>query len=337
VVDETGKPLLGASVKVNGKKQVSTTDANGNFSLKNVDESATITVSYIGYVSKEVKAGAKLGTIQLEVDNSKLQDVVVVGYGTTRRKDLTGSVASVNINEVRDAPFTSIDQALSGKAAGVQVTQGDGSPGGVASIKIRGGTSILGGNDPLYIIDGIQVTVQNNYIAGQSDIVNPLSGSDNSANSISSSFARGLNSLSGLNINDIETIDILKDASSTAIYGSKAANGVIIITTRKGKYEQKPTIEVNYYTGVSSPKKEKVLDADQYKMIMTEAARNLVNSPPPAIPMGPINQTAVNILNTPNYLGLTWYYVQASHRMQTFQFVAEERARGIILPFPIPI
>ncbi|HEY0176148.1 MAG TPA: carboxypeptidase-like regulatory domain-containing protein, partial [Pedobacter sp.] len=155
VVDETGKPLLGASVKVNGKKQVSTTDANGNFSLKNVDESATITVSYIGYVSKEVKASAKLGTIQLEVDNSKLQDVVVVGYGTTRRKDLTGSVASVNINEVRDAPFTSIDQALSGKAAGVQVTQGDGSPGGVASIKIRGGTSILGGNDPLYIIDGI--------------------------------------------------------------------------------------------------------------------------------------------------------------------------------------
>jgi TonB-linked SusC/RagA family outer membrane protein len=303
IVDENGNPLAGASVKVNGKKQVSTTDLNGDFTLKNVDEIATVTVSYIGYVSREVKVAAKMGVIKLQSDNSKLEDVVVVGYGTTKRKDLTGSVASVNINEVRDAPFTSIDQALSGKAAGVQVTQGDGSPGGVASIKIRGGTSILGGNDPLYIIDGIQVTVQNNYISGQSDILNPLSGSDNSANSISSSFARGLNSLSGLNINDIETIDILKDASSTAIYGSKAANGVIIITTRKGKYDQKPTIEVNYYSGISTPKKEKVLDADQYKMIMTEAARNLINSPAPQYPRGPVDPTAVNILNTPNYLG----------------------------------
>lgn len=303
VVDENGNPLAGASVKVNGKKQVSTTDLNGDFTLKNVDETATVTISYIGYVSKEVKVAAKMGIVRMQSDNSKLEDVVVVGYGTTKRKDLTGSVASVNINEVKDAPFMSIDQALAGKAAGVQVTQGDGSPGGVARIKIRGGTSILGGNDPLYIIDGVQVTVQNRYIQNQSEISNPLSGSDNGANSVSSSFARGLNSLGGLNINDIESIDILKDASSTAIYGSKAANGVIIINTKKGKYDQKPTIEVNYYTGISSARKEKLLDADQYKMIMTEAARNLVNSPPPQFPRGPFDPTAVSILNTPNYLG----------------------------------
>jgi TonB-linked SusC/RagA family outer membrane protein len=302
VVDENGKPLAGASVKVNGKNQVSTTDAEGKFILRNVDENARITVSYIGYITQELKVQAE-NTIQLKTDNSKLDDVVIVGYGTTKRKDLTGSVASVNIAEVRDAPFTSFDQALSGKAAGVQVTQGDGSPGGVARIKIRGGTSILGGNDPLYIIDGIQVTVQNRYIQNQSEVVNPLSGNDNSSSSVSSAFARGLNSLGGLNINDIESIDILKDASSTAIYGSKAANGVIIITTKKGKYDQKPVLEVNYYTGISTPRKEKLLNADQYKMIMTEAARNLVNSPPPAIPMGPPSPTAFSILNTPNFLG----------------------------------
>jgi TonB-linked SusC/RagA family outer membrane protein len=302
VIDENGKPLAGASVKVNGKNQVSTTDSYGAFTLKNVDENATITVSYIGYISRELKA-TMIGVVQLQTDNSRLEDVVVVGYGTTKRKDLTGAVASVDLSEVRDVPFTTFDQALSGKAAGVQVTQGDGSPGGVARIKIRGGTSILGGNDPLYIIDGIQVTVQNRYIQNQSEVVNPLSGGDDSGNSVSSAFARGLNSLGGLNINDIESIDILKDASSTAIYGSKAANGVIIITTKKGKYDQKPVMEVNYYTGISTPKKEKLLNADQYKMMMREAATNLVNSPPPLFPMGPTNPTALNILNTPNFLG----------------------------------
>lgn len=303
VIDETGRPLIGASVKVKGAKQATVTDAHGYFLLKNVDENAMITVSFIGFISRDIKVSDRVKLIQLKTDNSKLEDVVVVGYGTTKRKDLTGSVASVSIGEVKDVPFTSIDQALSGKAAGVQVTQGDGSPGGVARIKIRGGTSILGGNDPLYIIDGIQVTVQNRYIQGQNEIVNPLSGKDDGANSISSSFARGLNSLSGLNINDIESIDILKDASSTAIYGSKAANGVVIITTKKGRYDQKPSIEFNYYTGASAPQKDKLLNAEQYKMIMTEAARNLLNSPPPQFPMGPPNATAVNILNTPNFLG----------------------------------
>lgn len=303
VVDDTGNPLIGASVKVKGTKQATVTDANGYFSLRNVDENAVVMVSFIGFIPQEVKVSEGIKVIRLKTDNSKLQDVVVVGYGTTKRKDLTGSVASVNMNDVKDVPFTSIDQALSGKAAGVQVTQGDGSPGGVARIKIRGGTSILGGNDPLYIIDGIQVTIQNRYIESQSEIVNPLSGSDNGANSISSSFARGLNSLGGLNINDIESIDILKDASSTAIYGSKAANGVVIITTKRGRNEQKPVIEFNYYTGASEPRKEKLLNAEEYKLIMTEAARNLVNSPPPQFPMGPVNPTAVNILNTPNFLG----------------------------------
>ncbi|WP_432712065.1 TonB-dependent receptor [Pedobacter sp.] len=303
VIDETGRPLIGASVKVKGKTQATVTDSYGAFSLNNVAEDAVITVSFIGYISRDIKVSDKLNVIQLQQDNSKLEDVIVVGYGTTKRKDLTGAVASVEVNEVRDAPFTSLDQALSGKAAGVQVTQGDGSPGGVARIKIRGGTSILGGNDPLYIIDGIQVTIQNRYIESASEVVNPLSGSDNSANSISSSFARGLNSLGGLNINDIESIDILKDASSTAIYGSKAANGVVIITTKKGRYDQKPSIEFNYYTGTSTPRKDKLLDADQYKMIMTEAATNLVNSPAPQFPMGPTNQTALNILNIPGFLG----------------------------------
>ena len=150
----------------------------------------------------------------MQVDVSEMNNMVVVGYGSVRRKDLTGSVSSVNQDEVKNLPFTSVDQALAGKAAGVQVIQGDGSPGGATRIRIRGGASLLGSNDPLYIIDGVPVTVQNKYIPNEAEIANPVEtyyGED--FNTVSGTFARGLNGLAGLNINDIETIDILKDAS----------------------------------------------------------------------------------------------------------------------------
>jgi TonB-linked SusC/RagA family outer membrane protein len=187
----------------------------------------------------------------------------------------------------------------------VQVVQSDGSPGGVAKIRIRGGTSLLGGNDPLYIVDGVQVQIQNRYLQSAADIVSPVErfGNDNPDVSVSGSFARGLNSLGGLNINDIETIDILKDASATAIYGSRAANGVVIITTKKGKLNQKPVLEANYYTGMSNPVKEKVLNRDQYIMIIKEAAKNLNDARAAKVPAQAPDGLATQILTDPNIFG----------------------------------
>lgn len=304
ITDEKNQLLPGVTVKNKRTGKIAISDVQGNFSLA-VILNDMLVVTSVGYKTAEYKISTlqPVIVIRLNTDITQLSNTVVIGYGSIARKDLTGSVASVNVAEVRNVPFTSIDQALAGKAAGVQVIQADGSPGGVAKIRIRGGTSLLGGNDPLYIIDGVQVTIQNRYVENSAELVNPVErfGSDNPNSSVSGAFSRGLNSLAGLNINDIESIDILKDASATAIYGSKAANGVVIITTKKGKLDQKPILEANYYAGVSSPIKEKLLNASQYKMIMKEAAQNL-NDSRAAAGQAP-DPTASQILNDPNYLG----------------------------------
>lgn len=304
ITDSKGSPVPGVTIRVKGSEVAAITDQAGFFTLRGVGPRAVLVVSCVGFESQTVNQGDKQYLeIELKSKVDDLNQYVVVGYGSTKRKDLTGSVASVNVEEVKNVPFASIDQALSGKAAGVQVTQADGSPGGVAKIRIRGGTSLLGGNDPLYIIDGVQVTIQNRYVQNQAEAVNPVErfGSDNPDVAVGGSFGRGLNSLAGLNISDIETIDILKDASATAIYGSKAANGVIIITTKKGKLNQKPILEANYYAGISSPIKEKLLNADQYLNVMKEAAQNL-NDARAAAGLTPSAQ-ATNILTKPGFLG----------------------------------
>lgn len=304
IVDAKGSPIPGVTVRVKGSNVAAITDQAGFFLLRNAGPRAVLVVSCVGFESQNINTGGKLSIeVELKAKVDDLNQYVVVGYGSTKRKDLTGSVASVNVEEVKNVPFASIDQALAGKAAGVQVTQSDGSPGGVAKIRIRGGTSLLGGNDPLYIIDGVQVTIQNRYIQNQAEAVNPIerAGSDDPNNAVSGSFSRGLNSLAGLNINDIESIDILKDASATAIYGSKAANGVIIITTKKGKQNQKPILEANYYAGVSTPIKEKLLHADDYISLLKEAAKNLNDAR--AAAGDPPSTKANNILNNPASLG----------------------------------
>lgn len=307
VVNEQGQPLSDVTILVKGTKLGTKTDAQGRFSLNNIDHNATLEFSYVGYTTLERKLSSDAIDISITLspkDNS-LSDLVMVGYGTSRRKDLTGSVASVNIKEIKNTPFVSIDQALAGKAPGVQVTQADGSPGGVARVRIRGGASLIGGNDPLYIIDGVQVTIQNRYVQSAADVVNPIErlGADGQymSSTIGSSFTRGLNTLAGLNINDIETIDILKDASATAIYGSKAANGVVIITTKKGKKNEKPVLEANYYTGFSKAITEKLLTTDQYKAVMKEGATNL--NALRAAQNKPSDPIANSILNDPNFLG----------------------------------
>lgn len=273
ITDNDGEPLVGAVVKVPGTKIATVTDADGRFTLEEANPNDEVVVSYIGKRTIRRKAGTRNMNIIVDDDSHSLNDLVVVGYGSTRRKDLTGSVATVNPDELVNMSAVTIDDALAGKVAGMQVTKADGSPGGAVRIRVRGGSSIQGGVDPLYIIDGIPTEITNNYISS-SDVNSPIewqSYGDQEMGGISGSFARGLNSLAGLNINDIETISVLKDASATAIYGSKAANGVVIITTKKGRHEQKPQINVNYSLGVTTPIKEKVLNGEQYISALTQA------------------------------------------------------------------
>ncbi|TJZ54767.1 TonB-dependent receptor [Sphingobacterium olei] len=308
ISDNHGKRLAGVTVKIAGNtNKVIISDQNGSFQLASVNIGSILQISSIGYLSQEIMVSATHLSdgihIVLESEISALEETVVIGYGSAKRKDLTGSIASINPDEIRDVPFMSIDAAMVGKAPGVQITKSDGSPGGAVRIRIRGGASLIGSNDPLYIIDGVPVLVENKYV-GVTDMTNPVEnyGGENARNSsISGSFSRGLNNLAGLNIDDIESIDILKDASATAIYGSKAANGVVIINTKKGKKDQKPILEANYYSGFSRPLREKVLNASQYKEIMLEAATTRVTED---IRLGRTPNALANALvNNPMLLG----------------------------------
>ena len=251
VTDEAGSTLAGVSVVVKGTTRGTTTDADGRYQVMVENDRATLVFSFVGYVNQEVAVGSRSTlNVQLVADNKTLNEVVVVGYGQVKKSDLTGSVATVPVSEIRKVAVTSLDQQLQGRAAGVQITQNSGAPGGSTTIRIRGGNSIQGDNEPLYVIDGIPFK--------------------NDGASSGSSF----NVLSTLNPNDIESISVLKDASSTAIYGSRGANGVVIITTKRGK-AGKSTINFDTYYGVQTVRRKyPVLNATEYAQFVNEANTN---------------------------------------------------------------
>lgn len=228
VKDKTGEPMIGVNVLVKGTTNGTITDFDGKFSIPDVPSNATLVVSYIGYLTKEVKSGKDL-VIVLEEDNKTLDEVVVIGYGTVKRRDLTGSVASVTGEKLAANPVANVAQALQGQLPGVSVTSQDGRPGAGMSIRIRGGGSITQSNDPLFIVDGVQVS-------GIDDIP-----ADN-----------------------IESIDVLKDAASTAIYGARGANGVILVTTKGGK-DGRVSVKYNmYYQMKENPKLLETMDPYDY-------------------------------------------------------------------------
>jgi len=224
VVDASdGEPVIGASVLVQGTTTGTITDFDGNFSV-NAASNAVIVVSYMGYKTIEVPVnGQKVLNISLHEDSELLDEVVVVGYGVVKKHDATGSVTAIKPDEMNKGLQTTATDMLSGKIAGVAVTSNDGTPGGGATIRVRGGSSLSASNDPLIVIDGL--AMDNDGVKG---VANPLS---------------------MVNPNDIESFTVLKDASATAIYGSRASNGVIIITTKKGKANQK--LKVSYAGNVS--------------------------------------------------------------------------------------
>ncbi|RXP59393.1 TonB-dependent receptor [Lutibacter sp. HS1-25] len=242
-VTADGQPLSGATVLIKGTSNGTTTDFDGNFTI-GANAQSTLVVSYIGYGTKQILVGNQTKfEIVLATDNT-LDEVVVIGYGTQRKSDLTGSVSSVSSEDITAAPNSRVDQALQGRAAGVQVTQVSGAPGAGTVIRVRGGNSITGSNEPLWVIDGIVVGTNFN--------------------------------LNNINSSDIKSIEILKDASSIAIYGSRGANGVVLVTTKNGARVGggKPEISVNLYASTQLvPKQPEMLSQAEQIDFTNESAR----------------------------------------------------------------
>lgn len=246
---EDGSPLPGVNVLVKGTTTGTVTDANGSYSV-DLSNGTTLVFSFIGYVSQEVEVGARNTVdVVLQADVKQLSEVVVTGYGSQLKQDLTGNIAQVKAKDIEFMPVPTVDAALQGRAAGVYVNSQSGKLGQAVSVRIRGNSSITAGNQPLYVVDGIPITATD------------LSG-----------YGGATNSLIDLNPNDIESIEVLKDASAGAIYGARASNGVVLITTKKGK-AGKTTVNFNYQTGFSeSTKRVDFLNSQQYAELLLEGA-----------------------------------------------------------------
>lgn len=254
VTDNNGDGVPGLTIIEKGTTNGSITDLDGNYNITVSSPESILVFSFIGMEPQEVTVGSK-NTIDIVMEESTiaLEEVVAIGYGTVKKGDLTGAVATISSEDLEKVPVTSLDQSLQGMASGVQVTQLSAQPGGATSIRIRGGNSVVAGNEPLYVIDGIPVISSNNFswIGGPEE-----------------------NAMSSLNPNDIESINILKDASATSIYGARGSNGVVLITTKRGK-SGNDKITFDAYYGIQEQAKEiKVLNATQFAILYDEAGLN---------------------------------------------------------------
>ncbi|MDQ3278143.1 MAG: SusC/RagA family TonB-linked outer membrane protein [Bacteroidota bacterium] len=255
VTDPSGKGVAGATVMVKGTNSATSTNDAGQFSIS-APATGTLVISAVGFGTLEVPIQNRTTVpVRLTTQESNLNEVVVIGYGTARRRDLTGAVSTVNEKNFNKGVFTAPDQLIQGKVAGVQITNNSGQPGGASTIRIRGASALTGSGNPLFVVDGVPLD-NSTPRPGLGDI--GLGGSN-----------PGVNPLNFLNPNDIVSIDVLKDASATAIYGSRAAYGVVLITTKKGQTGQ-PKIDFGVSAGVSSVmKKVRVLTADEFRKALT--------------------------------------------------------------------
>lgn len=216
VTDERNEGIPGATITIKGTTRGTTTDAAGAFQL-NASSNETLVFSYVGYTTQELVVGSQTTlTVRMATDTRSLEEVVVVGYGTVRKSDLTGSVSTIKADAIKEMPVVSVDQAIQSRAPGVQVTQSSAAPGGGISIRVRGANSINSGSEPLYVIDGFPMYPDNGALGTAGN-------------------RQASNAMATINPNEIESIEILKDASATSIYGSRGANGVVLITTKRGK------------------------------------------------------------------------------------------------------
>jgi TonB-linked SusC/RagA family outer membrane protein len=263
VVDAaTGDPLPTVNVFVKGTTIGTSTDMDGRYSLTVPDDAATLVFSFVGYKTQEIAIGAG-GTlnVSLEPDLVALEDLVVVGYGTQQRTEVTGSVVSIRSEQIQNVPVSSFESALQGRLAGVNVSESTGEPGSSPQVTIRGTGSISAGNEPLYVIDGVPITKNTDLQPGLAQQTNKTFQPPK------------VNPLATINPNDIESIEVLKDASAAAIYGSRGSNGVIIITTKKG-VAGKPRVTFNSYAGVSTVFNEPALMNSEELIAYTKDSRN---------------------------------------------------------------
>ncbi len=249
VIDgKDGAALPGVTVQVKNEKTFAVTGMDGTFSLSASTQSTALVFTMVGYKSMEAKISAGRMLVSLFIGVDQLQEVIVTGFGTKIKKDLTGNIARVSGKDIENMPVASLDAALQGKAAGVFVNSQSGKLGQAVTVRIRGNSSISASSQPLYVVDGV-----------------PLTTSDQS------SYGGETNPLTDINPNDIESIDVLKDASAGAIYGARAANGVVLITTKRGRVG-KTSISANYQTGTSqATRRVQFLNAEQYAELFTRA------------------------------------------------------------------
>ena len=261
ITDTDGNPVAGATVLVTGTSTGTVSDANGNYRIVvPAGKDRALNVSFLGYKAVDVAVGSRTRIdIELESDQAEIEEVVVVGYGTLRKSDLTGAVSSVKIDQREAAQVASFDKLLQGHAAGVQVTTGNAAPGGAVSVKIRGTSSFNGTGEPLYVVDGIILN------PSSQDVKNPLGSTGQEAQ----------NALAAISPQDIANIEILKDASATAIYGSMGANGVVLITTKQGN-SNSPRIEFSTMVDVSTPRKYiRLLNLDEFFSYADDVGKDL--------------------------------------------------------------
>lgn len=228
IINETGEAVSGATVAVINSERSTKTNDDGEFELSNVDERATLSISYIGYETKNLPAKALMGTIGLTRINNKLDEVQVIGYGTSTQRLATGSTSKITSKEIENQPVTNVLSALSGRMPGVFIQTTNGLPGGNINIQIRGKGSISAGNNPLFLIDGIPYDNTAPNATNTTLVQNNIGGA--------------ISPLNNLNPSDIESITVLKDADATSIYGSRGANGVVLITTKSAKKEKSSLI-----------------------------------------------------------------------------------------------
>ena len=267
VTDESDEALMGVTVLLKGSSIGVVSDLDGNFTLQVPSAKSVLVFKYVGYAPQEITVGSQhMLRVKLKEDTKNLEEVVVVGYGTSKAKDITGSVSTISAKEIQNINTTNVSSLMQNLASGVLVTQNTGKPGETVRVRVRGATSLSGSNEPLYVIDGLPVDDPSAL-----DILSP---------------------------SDIQSMDVLKDASASAIYGSRAANGVVIITTRKGKSGKKPTLSLNYSATVDTQIENfKILYGDQWRAKIRQFAREtLVHDPS--------NKTALSVLDEESgYLG----------------------------------
>ncbi len=294
---QTGEALPGVNVIVKGTTTGVASDVDGTYSIAVPSGNAVLQFSSIGYALLELQVNGKsVVNAALISDVTQIEELVVVGYGFKKKRDLTGSISSISASNIENTPVKDVLSALQGRASGVFVTSNSGAPGDGITVRVRGLSSLNSGNDPLYVIDGVPV---------ESNSLSSLNGYDN----------HGLNPLTDINPGDIESIEVLKDAASTAIYGSRAANGVILITTKRGK-AGKATVGLNVFTGFSQiTRKLGVLNATQWRQVIIDSYKNLDRYNNALVPTEP-HWTAIDSLNPMNSGDVDWQSIMYRTAMQ---------------------